>query len=133
VVEDEEQETLKGEQHSDTSSVGRQPSHGEELTPSNSVKRPRWFMKTLRDTQKHVEAPKSIFMESRPPKKFPNFVVLMSNIVDSESSNVQEAVDQQVWTDAMGQDDVWDIVLGREGQSISHGSSRSTFLAKSEC
>jgi hypothetical protein len=30
----------------------------------------------------------------------------------SESSSVQEATDQQVWWDAMVQDDVWDIVPG---------------------
>jgi hypothetical protein len=83
VAEDEEQEAPKGEQCSETSSSGSQPSGGEEeLAPSISVRRPRWFMQTLRDAQEHVEAPRSIFRESRPPKKFPNFVVLMSSIID---------------------------------------------------
>jgi hypothetical protein len=95
VAEDKEKEALKGEQRSETSSVGSQPSGGEEeLAPSSSVRRPRWFMQTLRDAQEHVEAPRSIFRESRPPKKFPNFVALMSSIIDSESSSVQEEVDQ---------------------------------------
>jgi hypothetical protein len=90
-------------------------------------------MQTLRDAQEHVEAPRSTFRESKPPKKFPNFVALMSSIIDSESSSVQEAADQQVWWDAMVQDDVWDIVPGPEGQPVPGGSSRSTFLAKREC
>jgi hypothetical protein len=41
--------------------------------------------------------------------------------------------DQQVWRDAMGQDDVQDIVPGSEGKPVPGGSSRSTFLAKREC
>jgi hypothetical protein len=41
---------LKGEQSSQTSSVGSQPSGGEEeLAPSSSVRRPKWFEKTLKD------------------------------------------------------------------------------------
>jgi hypothetical protein len=41
-----------------------------------------------------------------PPEKFPNFKALMSSIIDSESSIVHEVANQQVWSDAMGQDDV---------------------------
>jgi hypothetical protein len=48
----------------------------------------------LKDAQEHVEAPRSTLRETKPPKKFPNFVALMSRIIDSESSSVQEAVDQ---------------------------------------
>jgi hypothetical protein len=70
VTEDEEQEALKGEQRSEASSSGSQPSGGEEeLAPSSSVRRPRWFMQTLKDAQEHVEAPRSTVRESRPPKK----------------------------------------------------------------
>jgi hypothetical protein len=80
----------------------------------------------LKDAQEHVEAPRSTFRESRPPKKFPNFMALMSNVIE-------EATDHQVYQDAMVQDDVWDIVPGSEGQPVPGGSSRSTFLAKREC
>jgi hypothetical protein len=107
VAEDEEKKAPKGEQSSETSSSGSQPSGGEEeLAPSSSVRRPSWYELTLRDAQEKVEAPRSTFRESRPPKKFPNFMVLMSSIIDSKSSSVQEATDQQVWRDSMGQDDV---------------------------
>jgi hypothetical protein len=91
VVEDEEKKALKGEQSSETSSSGSQPLGGEEeLSPSSSVRRPSWYELTLRDAQEKVEAPRSTFRERRPPKKFPNFMVLMSSIIDSESSSVQE-------------------------------------------
>jgi hypothetical protein len=136
VTEDEEQEAPKVESRSSsTSSAGSQPSGEEEerSTPSSSVRRPRWFMQTLRDAKEHVEAPSSTFRESRPPKKFPNYMALMSSIIDSESSSVQEATDQQVWRNAMMEDDVWDIVPGSEGQPVPGGSSRSSFLAKREC
>jgi hypothetical protein len=52
VTEDEEQEALKGEQSSQTSSVGSQPSDGKrELAPSSFVKRPSWYEMTLMDAQ----------------------------------------------------------------------------------
>jgi hypothetical protein len=98
----------------------------EELAPSSSVRRPKWFEKTLQDAQEHVEAPRSTFRESRPPKKFPNFMALRSNVIE-------DATDHQVYQDAMVQDDVQVIVPGLEGQPVPGGSSRSTFLAKREC
>jgi hypothetical protein len=60
----------------------------EELTPSSSVRRPRWFMQTLKDAQEHVEVPMIIFREIRTPKKFPNFMALTSNVIE-EASNHQ--------------------------------------------
>jgi hypothetical protein len=86
VTENEEQEALKVEPGSPKSpSSGQQPSGEEEetLAPSSSVRRPRWFTQTLRDAQEYVGAPRSTFRESRPPKKFPNYMALMSNIIDS--------------------------------------------------
>jgi len=52
-------------------------------------------------------------------------MALMSNLIE-------EVVDQQVYQDALMEDDVWDIVLGFEGQLVPGGSSRSTFLTKRE-
>jgi hypothetical protein len=48
MAEDKEKKTLKGDHSSKTSSSGSQPSGGEELTPSSSVKRPNWFEMILR-------------------------------------------------------------------------------------
>jgi hypothetical protein len=54
MAEDEEHEVSMGERCSKASISGRQPSGGEEeLTPSSSLKRPRWFEQTLKDAQEH--------------------------------------------------------------------------------
>jgi hypothetical protein len=87
----------------------------------------------IEDAQEHVEAPRNTFRESKPSKKFPNYMVLMSSIIDSKSSSFQEATDQHVWRNSMMKDDVWDIVPGPEGKLVLGGSSRSSFLAKREC
>jgi hypothetical protein len=52
----------------------------------------------------------STFKESMPPKKFSNYMELLSCIIHSEASNFEEAIDQQVWRNAIVKDDVWDIV-----------------------
>jgi hypothetical protein len=78
----------------------------------------------LRDAWEHVETPRSTFRESKPPKKFPDYMALMSNILDFEPSSFQEVAYQQVWWDAMVvytsimKNDVWDIVPRPEGKSI---------------
>ena len=95
-----------------------------ELAPSNFVRRPRWFEQTLRDAWEHVEASRRSFRESRPPRKFSNYMALMSNIIDFEPSYYEETIDQQVWRDAMAKytfimkNDVWDIVHRLEGKSV---------------
>jgi hypothetical protein len=134
VTKDEEQEALKGEQSSQTSSVRRQPSAGKrELAPSNSVRRLSWYELTLMDVQEREEDPRSTDMESRPPKKCPYFRALMCSVIDSETSSVQGAAAQQGWRDSSVQDDVCNIVPGLEEEPVPGGSSRSTFLAKREC
>jgi hypothetical protein len=117
----------KDEPRAETSSAGSQtPVEVEEQsTPSTSVRRPRWFEQTLRDAREHVEPPRSTFRESRPPRKFPQYMALMTNIIDSEPSNFEEAANQQVWRDAMVEEhnsimrnDVWEIVPRPEGKSV---------------
>jgi hypothetical protein len=88
---------------------------------------------TSRDVQEQAEAPRSTIRESRPSRKFPNYMALMSSIIDVEPSNFEEVADQQVWHDVMVQDDVQDIVPRSKGQLIPSVSSRSTFIAKREC
>lgn len=107
VAKGKEKETSKGEQSSQTSNTGSQPLGGkEELAPSSSVRRPNWYELTLMDAQEHVEAPRSIDRESKPPKKCPYSRALMCRIVDSETSNIQGVVNQQGWRDSIVQDDV---------------------------
>jgi hypothetical protein len=63
------------------------------------------------------EAPRSVVRKHRPPRKFLNYMVLMSSIIDVEPSSFEETADQQVWWDAMVEEytsimrnDVWDKV-----------------------
>ena len=44
----------------------------------------------MRDTQEHVEALRSTFRESRLPNKFSSYMVLISIIIDSEPTSVEE-------------------------------------------
>jgi hypothetical protein len=114
--------------------VGSQPlDEKRELAPSSSVKRPSWYEMTLIDAQEQEEAPRSTLRESRPSMKFPNFMALICSVIDSMTSSVQGAADQQGWRDASMQYDMCDIVPGSEEEPVPSGSLRSTFLAKREC
>jgi hypothetical protein len=108
VVEEEEKEALKGEQlkgeqSSQTSSVGSQLLDGKrELDPSSPIRRSSWYeMKFMDDQEK--EASRSTFSERRSAMKFPNFMELICSVIDSETSSIQEASDQQGWRDNGGQ------------------------------
>jgi hypothetical protein len=79
----------------------------------------------LRDAQEHVETPRSTFRESRAPMKFPEYMELMTSILDLEPCSIQEAAYQQVWWDTMVEEytsimknDAWDIVSRLEGKSV---------------
>jgi len=72
-----------------------------------------------------VEYPRSTFRESIPPKIFSSYMALMSSIIDSEPTNVEEATNHQVWRYAMMEEyhsivknDVWNIFLRLEGKSM---------------
>jgi hypothetical protein len=114
-----QEEEPKEESRTETSSARSQTPEEvrEKSAPSTSVKRPRWFEHTLRVAWEHVEPPKSTFRESRPPSKFPQYMALMTNIIDSETSSFEEASRQQVWRDVIVEEhnsimrnDVWEIV-----------------------
>jgi hypothetical protein len=56
-----------------------------------------------------------VVRDRRPPKKFLNYMALMSSIIDANPSSFEEAIDQCVWWDAMVEEytsimrnDVWD-------------------------
>jgi hypothetical protein len=82
MTEDKEQQSPKDEQQSTVHTSGGE----EELAPSSPVRRPRWLVKTLRYVG---EAPRSVVRDHRPLKKFPNYMVLMSGIIDVEPSNFE--------------------------------------------
>ena len=75
-----------------------------------------WYQNTLQEVEGYV-APKGSFRESKRPHNFSSYVALMSNIIDSEPSTFEEAVEKQEWKDAMMEEyqsimknDVWEVV-----------------------
>jgi hypothetical protein len=89
----------------------------------------------LRDALEHVEPPRITFRESRPPWKFPMYMALMTNIIDSEPSNFEEAINQHVWRYAMVEEhnsimrnDVWEIVSRTVRKSVV--TSRWLYMIK---
>jgi hypothetical protein len=48
-----------------------------------------------------VGAPRTSVRESRAPQRFFSYMVLMSELLEAEPSNYEEASQQQVWRDAM--------------------------------
>jgi len=54
--------------------------------------KPRFLLHTLKY---YGEDPSSTFREINPPRKFPNYMALMSSIVDVEPSSFEKTVDQQ--------------------------------------
>ena len=72
---------------------------------------------TQRDTQEFVGTPRKSTRQQRKPTKFNDYVTLVGQLVDSEPSSYQEAVEHHVWKDAMVeeyssimQNDVWEVV-----------------------
>lgn len=57
----------------------------------------------VQETEKFA-APSGTFRESRRPQKFSNYVALMYNIIGVEPSNVEEAMNQKAWKNAMDEE-----------------------------
>ena len=63
--------------------------------------------------------------ESKPPKRFCSYIVMVSNIRESEPSTFEEATGRQVWRDVMMEEynsimknDVWEVVPRTKGKSV---------------
>jgi hypothetical protein len=94
------------------------------LTTSGK-RRPRWFQETLKEARENVGKPKSQIRESRPPVRLGAYLALVTSIRDTEPQTFAQAVDHQVWGEAMVEEydsivrnDVWDVVLRLEGKSV---------------
>jgi hypothetical protein len=72
-----------------------------------------------------VRNPRQAMRESKPPEGSCSYIVMVSNIKECESSTFEEAVDREVWRDAMMEEynsimnnDVWEVVPRPEGKSV---------------
>lgn len=57
-----------------------------------SKKRPTWFRSTIQDAEKYG-APIGSFRESKRPRRYSNYMALMSDIIDIKPSSSEEAAD----------------------------------------
>jgi hypothetical protein len=85
------------------------------ITPGK--RKQRWFQETLKKANENVGEPKRLFRESKAPDRFGSYLVMVTSITDSELETFVQAVDQQVWRDAMLEEydsimcnDVWEVV-----------------------
>jgi hypothetical protein len=88
-------------------------------------RKPKWIQDIFREAQGSVGNPKHEVRESKPPERFCSYIVMVSNIQESEPSTFEEATSIQVWRDAMMEEynsimknDVWEVVPRPEGKSV---------------
>ena len=77
-------------------------------------RKPSWAREAVRDAERYG-APEGSLRESKRPRTYSSYVALLSDIIDAEPSNFEEAVKKQVLKDAMHEEylyimknDVWD-------------------------
>ena len=63
-------------------------------------RRPAWAREIIQDAEKYG-APDGTFRESKRPRTYSSYMALLSDIIDADASNYEEAVEKKVWKDAM--------------------------------
>jgi hypothetical protein len=88
-------------------------------------RKPKWLRDTLREAQGSVGNPRQAVRESKPPERFCSYLAMVSSIRESEPSTFEEAVDREVWRDAMMEEcnsimknDVWEVIPRPEEKSV---------------
>ena len=88
-------------------------------------RKPRWFQDTLKEAKENVGEPRGLFRESRTPNRLGSYLAMLTSITDSEPETFAQAVDLQVWQDAMLEEydsimcnDVWEVVLRPVGSQL---------------
>ena len=79
----------------------------------------------MKEAKENVGEPKSQIRESRPPVRLGAYLALVTSIGDTEPQTFAQAVDHQVWREAMVEEydsivrnDVWDVVSRPVGKSV---------------
>jgi hypothetical protein len=78
-----------------------------------------------KEAKENVGEPKRQFRESRPPERLGSYLAMVTSITDTEPQTFAQAVDQQVWREAMLEEydsimrnDVWEVVPRPVGKSV---------------
>jgi hypothetical protein len=79
----------------------------------------------LREAHGLVGNPRQAVRESKPPKRFCSYIMMVSSIWESKPSTFEEASSRQVWRDSMMEEyncimnnNVWEVVPRPEGKSV---------------
>ena len=79
----------------------------------------------MKEATENVGEPKSQIKESKPLVRLGAYLALVMSIRDTEPQNFTQAVDHQVWREAMVEEydsivhnDVWEVVLEPMGKSV---------------
>ena len=78
----------------------------------------------MKEAKENVGEPKRQLRESRPPVRLGSYLALVMSISDTEPQTFAQAVDQQVWQEAMLEydsilhNDVWEVVSRPVGKSV---------------
>jgi hypothetical protein len=79
----------------------------------------------LKEAKENVGEPKRQFIERRAPKRLGSYLAIVRSITNAEPQIFTQAVDQQVWREAMLEEydsircnDVWEVVSRPEGKSV---------------
>ena len=59
-----------------------------------------WAREAIQDAERYGALEESL-RESKRPRTYSSYVALLSDIIDAEPSSFEEAVEKQVWKDAM--------------------------------
>jgi hypothetical protein len=108
---------------SEAKTLGRGDITSPLFTPEK--RKPRWFQETPKEAKENVEEPKRLFRESRAPERLGSYLAMVTSITDAKPKTFAQAVDQQVWREAMLEeydstmrDDVWEVVPRLVGKSV---------------
>ena len=78
--------------------------HQKPEDPSRKVitykRRPAWAREIIQDAEKYGSLDGSL-RESKRPRTYSSYVTFLSNIIDAEPSNYEEAIEKKVWKDVM--------------------------------
>lgn len=108
-------ETIEDNNHNEPMDFADEP-----IDPTVNRKRPLLARKMIQEAENYA-APKGTFRERKRPNRYSSYVALMSEIIESKPSSVEEAFKHQVWEDDMTKEyqsilknDVWTLCLDQK-------------------
>ena len=66
-------------------------------------RKPTWVREIIQEAERYG-APEGSIRISKKPKPFSNYVALMCDLVDQETTNYEEAVQKKEWVEAVTED-----------------------------